>query len=142
MQFRLWTLSILATTLAAMAACGGSDGYGSSSPTAPSASPSSGAMTITITGQNGSRSFSPNPATAGGLTVVFRNADSVAHRVQLNDGTIDTGDIAPGATSRTVTMPGAGTNYHCSIHPTMTGAISPGAGGAPPACTGPYCEGY
>ena len=37
---------------------------------------------------------------------------------------------------------GSGTNYHCSIHPGMIGAVSAASGGAPPACTGAYCDGY
>ena len=113
-----------------LAACGG----GGSSPS----SPNPGALTITITRQNGAQSFSPNPASAGGQTVVFRNADSVVHRVRLNDGSIDTGDIAPGATSAPVQMPADGTNYHCSVHPDMIGAVS-GTAGGPPPCDGPYC---
>jgi plastocyanin len=71
--------------------------------------------------------------------VVFRNADAVAHRVVLNDGSIDTGSLAPGATSAAVRMPDGGTNYHCSLHPDMIGAVNPVAGGPPPACTGLYC---
>ncbi len=73
--------------------------------------------------------------------MVFRNADTIVHRVRLNDGSIDTGDIAPGATSAVVTMPGIGTNYHCSIHPDMIGAVFPSSGGEPPACTdADYCD--
>jgi len=108
---------------------------GSSSPTGPS-NPT--ALTITITRQNGAQSFSPNPAVAGGQQVVFRNADSVIHRVRLNDGTIDTGNIAPGATSAAVTMPSTGTNYHCELHPDMVGAVAD-TSGAPPQCEGIYC---
>ncbi|MBI4266126.1 MAG: hypothetical protein HY657_17260 [Acidobacteria bacterium] len=134
MPIRLLAVTCL---MAATAACGG--GYGSSSPTAPSSSIPSNAVTITIVRQNGSQSFSPNPATAGGELVVFRNADSVVHRVRLNDGTIDTGDIAPGATSRAMTMPDQGTHYHCAIHPDMIGAVS-ARGGPPPPCTGIYCN--
>jgi len=141
MQFPLSTRWALVAAAAVMSACGGGSGYGSSTPTAPSASspPPSTAVTITITRQNGSQSFSPNPAAAGGRLVVFRNADTVVHRVRLNDGSIDTGDIAPGATSTAVTMPDGGTNYHCSLHPDMIGAVSPASGGAPPPCTGIYC---
>lgn len=113
-----------------LSGCGG----GGSTPS----SPAPGAITITITRQNGAQSFSPNPASAGGQAVVFRNADSIVHRVRLNDGSIDTGDIAPGATSAQVEMPATGTNYHCSVHPDMIGAVS-GTSGAPPACEGPYC---
>jgi plastocyanin len=89
--------------------------------------------------QAGTQSFSPNPATAGGQMVVFRNSDSIVHRVRLNDGTIDTGDIAPGATSRAFQMPMAGTNYHCPLHPDMVGAVNGSAGAPPPTCEGPYC---
>ena len=71
--------------------------------------------------------------------VVFRNADTIVHRVTLNDGSVDTGDIAPGATSRAVRMPDTGANYHCVLHPAMVGAVSPMAGGPPPACEGIYC---
>jgi plastocyanin len=123
-----------ATVLALVAACGGG---GSSTPTSPSPSPS--ALTITVTRQAGAQSFSPNPASAGGQMVVFRNSDSVVHRVVLNDGTIDTGNIAPGASSAAVRMPTTGTNYHCSLHPDMIGAVNPAAGGPPPVCEGIYC---
>ena len=113
----------------------------SSTPSAPSTS-GTNPTTITIVGQNGTQAFSPNPAGFGGQMVVFKNNDSVTHRVVLNDGSVDTGDIAPGATSRAVAMPGAGTNYHCQLHPGMVGSISGSTGGAPPACTGLYCDPY
>jgi plastocyanin len=113
-------------------ACGGSGG---STPTGPSGN----ALVITIVRQNGNQSFSPNPASAGGRAVVFRNNDSIVHRVRLNDGSIDTGDIAPGATSREVQMPAPGANYHCEIHPDMIGAVSGAAGEPPPPCMDDYC---
>jgi len=115
--------------------CGG--GTGSGSPTGPSQGPTP--VTITITSNNGAQSFSPNPASVGGQMVAFRNNDSIAHRVVLNDGSLDTGDIAPGSTSRAILMPTAGTNYHCSVHPTMIGGVAPRAGEPPPPCTGDYC---
>ena len=117
--------------------CGGD---GPLSPVSPS-SPSAGAVTITIMRQNGTQSFSPNPASAGGRTVMFRNADTVVHRVRLNDGTIDTGDLAPGATSQSFPMPMSGTNYHCSHHPDMIGAVNGAGGSSPPPCEGAYCGG-
>jgi plastocyanin len=124
---------VLASALVAVvgvASCGKK-----SSPTAPS----SNAMVITVVGQNGAQSFNPNPASAGGKAVVFKNNDTVAHRVVLNDGTIDTGNIAPGATSAEFTMPTDGTNYHCSLHANMFGSVSAASGAPPPACTGIYC---
>jgi plastocyanin len=120
--------------------CGGGGG-GAASPAAPSAT-APAPLTITIMRQNGAQSFSPNPASAGGQTVVFRNADSIVHRVMLNDGSIETGDLAPGATSRSFQIPATGTNYHCTLHPDMIGAVNGAGGAAPPACEGSYCAEY
>lgn len=131
-------MRVLAAAAAIVAGLGASScGGGSSSPTTPSAP---NVVTITITRQNGEQSFSPNPASAGGQMVVFRNADSILHRVRLNDGSLDTGNIAPGATSAAVLMPALGTNYHCTIHTDMIGAVS-GTTSGPPPCEGPYCAG-
>jgi plastocyanin len=135
MRLHVWALASLAGL--ACLTCSGSSG--SSTPTSPSGGGS--ATTIAINGQNGTQAFSPNPAALGGQMVAFKNNDSITHRVVLNDGSVDTGDIAPGATSRAVVMPASGTNYHCTIHPGMIGAVS-GGSGAPPACTGSYCDPY
>jgi plastocyanin len=129
-------LALLATTVCT-AACGG--GGSSSTPTAPSP-PGTTTPTIVINRQNGTLSFSPNPAAFGGQMVAFRNGDTVIHRVQLNDMSIDTGDIAPGATSRAVQMPVGGTNYHCVLHPDMVGAVNATGGLPPPPCEGVYCD--
>ena len=123
--------STIAILLAVAAGCGGGGG----SPSEPSPS---GPITIAIVGERGAQSFTPNPAQAAGRMVVFRNNDSVVHRVRLNDLTIDTGDIAPGATSAPVRMPAAGTHYHCFLHPTMLGAVG-AENTAPPPCSGNYC---
>ena len=129
-------MRVLAAAAAIVAGLGASScGGGSSSPSSPSAPD---VVTITITRQNGAQSFSPNPASAGGQMVVFRNTDSIVHRVQLNDGSIDTGNLAPGATSQPVLMPTSGTNYHCTVHPDMIGAVN-GGSGVPPPCEGTYC---
>ena len=124
---------LVASAVVTFVGCGGSS-------TAPSGSSSGGLapVVISIVGDRGNLSFSPNPATAGGRMVVFRNNDSVAHRVRLNDLTVDWGTIQPGATSAPLTMPAAGTNYHCSVHPTMIGAVA-AEGQPPPACRGDYC---
>src|SRR5580765_8918124 len=133
-------VSALVVGLAAASACGSSGS--SSNTTAPSSAGTPATPTITIVGQNGTQAFTPNPAAFGGQQVVFKNNDTVTHRVVLNDGSVDTGDIPPGGTSRTVAMPSAGTNYHCAIHPGMIGSASAGAGTAPPTCEGPYCNAY
>jgi plastocyanin len=124
------------STLAVTAGCGG--GTHTDSTPAPAPVSQGADVTINIVGERGSQSFSPNPAGAGGMRVIFHNSDSIVHRVVLNDGTIDTGNIAPNGNSAVVTMPATGTNYHCSLHPDMVGAVS-AADGPPPSCTGPYC---
>lgn len=128
-----WKASAGLAAAVAVWGCGG--GASNSSPT----SPSTGGFSVTIVGERGAQSFNPNPAPAGGQAVVFRNTDTVVHRVRLNDGSQDSGDIPPGATSRALAMPAAGTNYHCPIHPGMIGSVRPAAGGAPPPCDEPYC---
>jgi plastocyanin len=133
---RLHVLALASISGVLFVGCGGGGG---STPSSPS---STAPATITIVGQNGTQAFSPNPSNFGGQMVVFRNNDSVAHRVVLNDASIDTGNIAPGATSSAVLMPGSGTNYHCQLHPGMIGAVSGSAGTPPPACTGQYCDAY
>jgi plastocyanin len=135
MQLRVLAASVLFAILTAASGCGG----GSAAMPAPSPASS---PTITIVGQNGKQAFTPNPASFGGQQVVFKNNDSVTHHVVLNDGSVDTGDIAPGATSRAVTMPSAGTNYHCAIHPGMIGSTSASSGTPPPSCEGQYCNAY
>jgi plastocyanin len=135
--FGLIALGALAATIG----CGG--GYKDSTPEpgpVPGSSGSAGtpSLTINIIGEKGAQSFSPNPADAGGMVVVFHNSDSIVHRVVLNDGTVDTGDILPNGNSRSIAMPSDGTNYHCSLHPEMVGAVNSVAG-PPPTCTGPYC---
>jgi plastocyanin len=85
-------------------------------------------VTITVVSENGAQSFSPNPATLlAGQTVVWRNIDRVTHRVVLNNGSLDTGDLAPGASSQPMSINTGGGPYHCSIHPSMVGTIVPGA---------------
>ncbi len=123
----------------AITACGGGSSGASSSPTAPTGSTNS---TISILGELGSQSFSPNPASVGGLMVVWRNNHTDTHRIVANDGSFDTGDLTPGATSALLEPASAGLNYHCSIHPTtMFGAIGSAGGGEPPPCEDPeYCE--
>jgi hypothetical protein len=56
--------------------------------------------------------------------VVWHNVDNTTHRVVLNDRSVDTGDLAPGALSRPTAIGAAGGQYHCAIHPEMVGSIN------------------
>ena len=121
----------------------GSSGYGNSSgsgnPMAPTTAP--GVVTINVVAINGAQSFSPNPATLpAGQTVVWHNVDSTTHRVVLNDGSIDTGDLAPGASSRPMTIAAGGGQYHCSIHPVMVGSVNQDTANAGVPCVDGYCD--
>jgi plastocyanin len=122
-----------------VSACGSSNGS-NMGPTSPTPTPTSNS-TINIVGNRGAQSFSPNPspAPAAGQMVAWHNSDGATHRIVANDGSFDTGNIAPGAGSTPLQLKTDGANYHCSIHPSMIGAISASAG-APPPCTGQYCS--
>jgi plastocyanin len=107
--------------------CSGS-GYGSgtsgnpNSPTPPSAS---GVVMVNVVAINGAQSFSPNPATLpAGQMVMWHNVDGITHRVVLNDRSVDTGNLNPGATSQPMAIGAGGGPYHCSIHPEMVGSIN------------------
>jgi plastocyanin len=75
---------------------------------------------------NGGQSYSPNPANVTvGQQVRWRNGDSIEHTATQDGSGFNTGLIAPGATSSAVTITTAGTlNYHCTLHPTMVGALN------------------
>ena len=94
----------------------------------PTPTPPPSIVTINVVGINGAQSFSPNPATLpAGQMVVWHNVDSITHRVVLNDGSLDTGNLNPGASSQpmTINVPAGGDPYHCSIHPVMVGTLVP-----------------
>jgi plastocyanin len=69
---------------------------------------------------------------AGCAVVQWSNADQTedgygspgtTHDIVANDGSFDSGNLAPGGSFQT-TLSGEGTHpYHCSIHPTMTGEV-------------------
>ena len=124
--------------MAALSLCGLLALSCGSSPSSPSDT-GGPQVTVSIVGDRGNTSFSPNPAVAAGRMVVFRNNDTVAHRVRLNDFSVDWGTIQPGATSAAFRMPGEGTNYHCQLHPTMIGAVAVSEDTPPPTCRGEYC---
>jgi plastocyanin len=114
--------AVLAAIALGVSACSG--GYGSP-PTAPggSTTPPAGAVVINVVGENGALSFSPNPATVpAGQMVSWHNVDNQVHRVVLNDGELDTGNIGPGAFSPAMSLVAVGP-YHCTIHPSMVGTL-------------------
>src|SRR3954470_17948369 len=117
---------MFAVAVFVLAACGcGSGGY-SSRMSGPSTPSSSSAITVSIMGQRNDQSFSPNPAPiAQGSLVVWQNSDNTVHRIVMNDGSYDSGNLAPGTMSGTMRLTSSGGNYHCVVHPTtMFGSIN------------------
>jgi len=140
------TVMVVVTLGLGVWGCGGnsytSGNSGSSgSPIAPT-STISGIVTINVVAVNGAQSFSPNPASLPvGQMVVWHNVDSITHRVLLNDGSVDTGDLQPGASSQPMAIAAAGGQYHCSIHPVMVGSLNQDTSNMPAApCQGAYCD--
>jgi plastocyanin len=112
----------------------------SGNPVAPTSS-TSGVVTINVVAVNGAQSFSPNPASLPvGQMVVWHNVDSITHHVVLNDRSVDTGDLLPGASSQPMTIAAAGGQYHCSIHPVMVGSLNQATSNEPAPCQGAYCD--
>ena len=123
-----------------MGGCGGGYSRGNSgNPNSPTPASAAGVVTVNVVAINGAQSFSPNPATLpAGQMIVWHNVDDVTHRVVLNDGSVDTGNLAPGASSQPMAIPAAG-GYHCAIHPVMVGSINQETASQQP-CTGAYCQ--
>jgi plastocyanin len=109
---------------------GGGGGATSAAPTAPTPTTSTGttaaSVTVSIVSSTGNTSFVPNPVKANsGDTVMFRNNDVVAHRIVMDDGSADLGDVLPGSTSRGFTLRSTtATNFHCTLHGSMVGSIN------------------
>ena len=131
-----------AICLIAAGGCSGG-GYGANAPGMPTpttaAAAPAGAITLSIMGQRNDLSFSPNPASiTPGTFVVWHNSDAAIHRIVMNDGSFDSGDIGPGATSAAMRLAPASGSYHCTIHPTtMFGSIN-GASEPPVPGSGSY----
>ena len=126
-------VTVLALGLATWACSGSGYSNGSTnSPAAPTPIASNGVVTINVVAINGAQSFSPNPATLpAGQMVVWHNVNNTTHRVVLNDGSVDTGNLAPGASSQPMAIGATGGQYHCSIHPEMIGSVNQDTGTPP-----------
>ena len=82
------------------------------------------AVIINIVGSIGSNAFMPNPTTANmGDRIVFANTDTRVHHIVLGDGT-DLGEVQPGQSSVPMPLATPTATFHCTIHPTMVGAIN------------------
>lgn len=114
---RTGTRSTIAAVLVLLAGCGGS------SPNAPTTAAGGGESAESVTIDN--FTFMPPELTISvGDTVTWANDQGAAHTVTADDGGFDSGNLAQGA-EFTRTFDAAGTfAYHCTIHPSMIGAIT------------------
>jgi plastocyanin len=142
MRFSWRLVAILAAAVAAAQCSGGSSnsnnnsGGGNQNPITPAPTPTT--VTISIVGTQGNRSYVPNPVPVGaGEQVIFRNNDAVVHRIVMNDGSADTGNLGPGASSQARGV-GSG-DFHCTIHPSMVGTVNGLTAPEPPPGSG---DGY
>jgi plastocyanin len=132
--------AVVALSLGAWGCNGNSYGSGNSgNPNTPTPS-APGVLTVNVVAINGAQSFSPNPATLpAGTMIVWHNVDNVTHRVVLNDRSLDTGNLDPGASSQPMALAASGAQYHCAIHPVMIGSINQDTSTSP-LCQGQYCD--
>jgi len=127
-KFRL-LLSI--GVLVVASAC--ANGYSAAAPSptpapAPAPAPSEGGTPVSIplgASTLGNRAFAPDQLEiAVGGTVTWTNTDTVAHTTTADQGSWDSGSVAPGGKFSS-TYSTAGTfPYHCAIHPGMVGTIT------------------
>ena len=138
------SLAIAGALLLASCGGGGSSSPSAAPPTAPTPAPApapvSSTVTVSIVSSIGNGAYKPNPVMANtGDAVVFRNNDAAMHHIVMDDGSSDLGDVAPGATSRSLTLRNANaTRFHCTIHPSMVGSINDTVAPAPVPCPDPY----
>jgi plastocyanin len=120
---KLTTASFLVLTMIAFVACSGS--AGSAAPSAATsqapAAPAGGSTAVDI------KDFAFSPASNSvptGSKVTWTNSDTTAHTVTFDDGSADSGNLAPGSTFDH-TFATAGTfAYHCTIHSQMHGTVT------------------
>lgn len=100
----------------AVAACGSDEGL---TPIHPPPPPNAVAVSITDAG------FNPATLTVSvGRSVTWTNNGTQFHSVTADNGTFGSIPIGGGGEVFSYTFNAAGTvTYHCSIHPTMTGAV-------------------
>jgi plastocyanin len=113
--WRRW-LPMPAVALAALlGACGSGGGP---------AGPDGDTVAINIVGSNGNAAYTPNPAkVSAGSHVMLTNYTTETHRIVMDDGSLDFGEISAGGSSERELRTGGG-NYHCTIHRTMVGSFN------------------
>ena len=131
-----WSLAAILSAAVVSSQCGG--GKSEPTPTGPGNNNTPTAVTVSIVGTKGNGSYVPNPVPkASGEVISFKNNDTVVHRIVMDDGSADFGNIAPGATSEAKAV--SNSNFHCTNHPSMVGSVNGTTAPEPPVGSG---DGY
>lgn len=93
-------------------------------PTQPIVLPD-GTKLINIVNTFGPQAFAPNPTAAlTGESVAWLNSDVRMHHIVMDDGR-EIGDVMPGQMTMPIVVDaGAPASFHCTLHPSMVGAIN------------------
>ena len=116
------TAASTATSSATKTAAATSAAHSTRATASPAGAATTGQKTYTVSIV--SYAFQPSTMTVPrGTSVTWRNTASITHTVTSNTGAFNSGNLSPGATF-THQFSQAGTyQYHCNIHPSMTGTI-------------------
>lgn len=107
-------------TAVALAACSG----GGTATTAGTAVCADSTGATTVNAAVGDFTWGPVSAKVGDV-ITWTNADSIPHRVALDDGTCQMSGNIPGGGMASLVFSVAGTYpFHCTIHPTMKGTVT------------------
>ncbi|MEP6989527.1 MAG: plastocyanin/azurin family copper-binding protein [bacterium] len=121
MRNRLLLLAVLLSSMSCGGAASSTGTNNNGNGTGTGVTPT---VTTSVTLQN--TAFNPSSIqVSAGAVVTYTNSDGIAHNVTFSSATIGgTGDFTTGA--KTLTMPTAAGSYdyHCSIHPGMTGSVT------------------
>src|SRR5437773_12578951 len=106
-------LVLMLTAAVSASRCGG----GGSTPTPTTPGPTTpSTVTVSIVATKGNQSYVPNPVPkASGDQVMFKNNDTITHRIVMDDNSGDFGTLSPGASSQAKAVSNG--NFHCTIHP-------------------------
>jgi plastocyanin len=129
------SIVLIALLTAAFAAsrCGGGNSGSTQTPTNPGTTP--GIVSVSIVGTKGNASYVPNPVPKPtGDQVMFKNNDTISHRIVMDDNSADFGNLSPGASSQAKGVTSG--NFHCTTHPSMVGSINGAAPPEPPPGSG------
>ncbi len=105
------TITITGTVM--LACSKSSSGYGGNNTSGSGSAVSIKSMAFSIT----------SLSVTAGTKVTWTNNDGIDHTVTADDGSFDSGNIAPGGTFNHTFATAGTVNYHCAIHSMMKASV-------------------